>query len=743
MPARGLTVLTGPSGCGKSTVLATLLGDLRAGSGRITVGGADLESLDPGTWREQVAYLPQRPWLLDGTVEDNVRVGRPDAPDEAVRAALDACGLGSISPDTLLGEDGAGLSAGQRARLAMARVVVSDRPYVVLDEPTAHLDTDTEQVLLRVVQRLALDRCVVAVAHSPALVEAADHVVSLPARPVAVAAATAPARASHRDPAGRRAGSPASPVPASPPVRRGDGAGRAGRDGRGGSHRDRGLADHPSRRAPAGPDLLVAIVASAPSGWPARCCGTPSGWSPTTSPCVSWPSSGPGSTTLVVPLVPGRLGRRRGDLLASLVDDVDAAPRRAAPGPDARARPGWARRLVTAAVAWWFLPAAGALVAAGSLVAGAAAWWTARRGAARLAGAGVAARAEVSRRALAVLTDARALVQWQLGKASLDEVDRAGRAQAGAASGAARWLAVARAWPVLAAGAGVAAMAALVAPAVATGTLSALGGRAPPARSRSRWATSSRRWRTPGASGVSTRAATERVQQLAALAPAVTDPEAPEPVPQTGRVRLHDVTAGWDGSTALAPVSLELAPGRALGLVGPSGSGKSTLAALLVRFLAPVTGEQEVGHVPVERLRGDDVRRVVGLLDDDPYLFASSLVENVRLARPGAGDDAVEAALRRAHLGDWLDGLPEGLHTAIGDGAASVSGGERARIGLARLLLADHPVLVLDEPTAHLDAGTAQRVADDLLALRGDRSLVWITHGTVGLDQMDEVLELA
>ena len=444
---------------------------------------------------------------------------------------------------------------------------------------------------------------------------------------------------------------------------------------------------------------------------------------------------------LVVPLVPGRLGRRRGDLLTSLVDDVDALldqelrvrmPVRTWLGTTA----------LTAVAAWWFLPAAGVLVAAGSLLAGTAAWWTARHGAARRTGAGVVARAEVSRRSLALLTDARSLVQWQRGPAALDEVDRAGRGQASAASGTARWLAVARTWPVLAAGVGVVAMAALVAPAVATGTVSAsvaalllllplaLGDVVAPVADA-------------GSIRVATRAATERVEQLAALAPAVTDPESPVTVPQTGRVGLHEVTAGWDGTAALAPVSLQLAPGRAVGLVGPSGSGKSTLAALLVRFLTPTSGEQEVGSVPVERLRGDDVRRVVGLLDDDPYLFASTLVENVRLARPEADDAAVELALRQAQLGPWLDALPQGLHTPIGDGAASVSGGERARIGLARLLLADHAVLVLDEPTAHLDAGTAQRVADDLLALRADHSLVWITHGTVGLDQMDEVLELA
>jgi ATP-binding cassette, subfamily C, bacterial CydCD len=131
----------------------------------------------------------------------------------------------------------------------------------------------------------------------------------------------------------------------------------------------------------------------------------------------------------------------------------------------------------------------------------------------------------------------------------------------------------------------------------------------------------------------------------------------------------------------------------------------------------------------------------VGLLDDDPYLFASTLAENVRLARPDATDAEVADALRRARLGEWLDSLPDGLATRLGDGAASVSGGERARIGLARLLLADHPVLVLDEPTAHLDGPTARLVAADLLAERGRRSVVWVTHDGAGLDRCDAVLD--
>jgi len=223
------------------------------------------------------------------------------------------------------------------------------------------------------------------------------------------------------------------------------------------------------------------------------------------------------------------------------------------------------------------------------------------------------------------------------------------------------------------------------------------------------------------------------------LTPAVTDPDAPE-LPTGHHVRLDGVRAAWPGGRAAGPVDLDLAPGASVAVVGPSGSGKSTLAALLVRFLAPSAGHYALGGAG--EVCGDDVRAVVGLLDDDPYLFSSTLAENVRLARPDATDEEVADALVRARLGEWLAALPDGLATRLGDGAASVSGGERARIGLARLLLADHPVLVLDEPTAHLDTPTARLVAADLLAERGRRSVVWVTHDGIGLEDVDAVLEI-
>ncbi len=240
-----------------------------------------------------------------------------------------------------------------------------------------------------------------------------------------------------------------------------------------------------------------------------------------------------------------------------------------------------------------------------------------------------------------------------------------------------------------------------------------------------------------------TAAAGRRLDALASMEPLVTDPAEPAAVelarPEAASERL---TAGWGDRDVLVDLDLTLPPGGRVGLVGASGTGKSTYAAVLLRFLDPTGGRQTLAGADLRALALDDVRRATGLVDDDPHLFSSTLVENVRLARPAASDDEVRAALDAAHLGAWVDGLPDGLHTAIGEGSAHVSGGERARIAVARALLADAPVLVLDEPTAHLDAETAQRVADEILSPDRAHSIVWITHGTIGLDRMDDVVRL-
>ena len=133
---------------------------------------------------------------------------------------------------------------------------------------------------------------------------------------------------------------------------------------------------------------------------------------------------------------------------------------------------------------------------------------------------------------------------------------------------------------------------------------------------------------------------------------------------------------------------------------------------------------------------------MVTLVDDDPHVFASTVMENVRLARPDASDHDVRRALTDAGLGAWVASLPDGTNTFVGEGHADVSGGERARLAIARALLGDHDVVVLDEPTAHLDTATARAVAAEVLGPDSARTVLWITHGRVGLDLVDSVVVL-
>ncbi len=177
--------LVGPSGCGKSTLLGVLLGLLRPERGSIRVGGVELSDLDLEAWRARLAWVPQRPHLFDASIADNVRVGRRESSDEEVRTAISDAGLADVVAnlpaglDTILGDRGAGLSAGERQRLALARAFLRDAPLLLLDEPTAGLDGHTEQEIVQAIRRLARGRTVVLVAHRPALVAMADRVCSL------------------------------------------------------------------------------------------------------------------------------------------------------------------------------------------------------------------------------------------------------------------------------------------------------------------------------------------------------------------------------------------------------------------------------------------------------------------------------------------------------------------------------------------------------------------------------------
>ncbi|MET9586423.1 thiol reductant ABC exporter subunit CydD [Streptomyces sp. NPDC006539] len=771
--------LVGPSGVGKSTLLNVVLGFTAPDEGRIRVGGVDLATLAPERWRERIAWVPQRPQLFAGTITENVRLARPDADDSAVTAALrDAGAYDFVAelPDgaqTLLGEDGAGLSAGQRQRLALARAFLADRPLLLLDEPTASLDGETEAGIVEAVRRLAAGRTVLLVVHRPALLSVADRVVVL--EPGAVPErqwATVPSE--H-----------AAVVPRQP---RADGSGN--RDTHEAGQESEALRQTAVRsgqvlarvREAAGAQrgqLALALVLSSLALGSAVGLMAVSGW------LISRASEQPPVLYLMVAvtatrafglgravfryaerlvshdavlkmlaelrvavyrglerITPAGLGRtRRGDLLSRLVADVDALQ-------DYWLRwllPAWTAVVVGAAAAGftgWLLPQAGVVLALGLLLAGVGvplvSGACARRAERQLA----PARADLATRITDLLGGTAELTVAGALPARKERTREADTVLTRIASRAATATALGGGLSALICGLTVVAAALVAVPAVHDGRLAgvelavvvltplaafeAVTGLPLAVQYRQR-----------------VKRSAERVYEVLDAPVPVYEPVTPAEAPATPfPLEVRGLAARYSGASrdALDSVDLTLTAGRRIAVVGPSGSGKTTLAQVLLRFLDARAGTYRIGGVDASALDGDSVRRFVGLCAQDAHVFDSSIRENLRLARTVATDDELRAALARARLLDWAEALPDGLDTLVGEHGARLSGGQRQRLALARALLADFPVLVLDEPAEHLDLATADALTADLLVATRGRTTVLITHRLAGLEAVDEVL---
>ena len=214
------------------------------------------------------------------------------------------------------------------------------------------------------------------------------------------------------------------------------------------------------------------------------------------------------------------------------------------------------------------------------------------------------------------------------------------------------------------------------------------------------------------------------------------------PLPETSDFDVRRLTFSYPGSPrpALEDVSFRLDAGRLLAIVGPSGSGKSTLAALLARFWEPPAGTMWLGGVDVTRLDPDGVRSRVALVPQRVHLFTGTIESNLRVARPDATNAEMNDALRRAGLAPLVRSLPEGRHTPIGEQGLALSGGERRKLAVARALLKNAPVLVLDEPTAHVDPASAAVLLAAIQAEAARRAVLLITHRVQGLEMADEIL---
>jgi thiol reductant ABC exporter CydC subunit len=223
-----------------------------------------------------------------------------------------------------------------------------------------------------------------------------------------------------------------------------------------------------------------------------------------------------------------------------------------------------------------------------------------------------------------------------------------------------------------------------------------------------------------------------------------TDPVNPGPG-RTLEIRGGVVRFAPDMDPVLSDISIRLSWGRAVAIVGPSGSGKTTLCEVLARLRNLDEGQALLDGIPLDYLRQSDVRRAVTLVPQDAYLFPTTIAANLRIARPDASDAELAEALARAGLADLLAELPDGLETHVGQDGALLSGGQRQRVTLARGLLAPGGLLVLDEPTSHLDAASEAAFLDDAhrAGVTATTGLCVVTHRLVGMDRFDEIVVVA
>ncbi len=239
-------------------------------------------------------------------------------------------------------------------------------------------------------------------------------------------------------------------------------------------------------------------------------------------------------------------------------------------------------------------------------------------------------------------------------------------------------------------------------------------------------------------------AAARRLFELVDAEPAVKPPTHPAALPAANDLRVEALTFRYAPAEppALRQVSLELPEGRRIAVVGPSGAGKSTLIALLLRFWEYNEGRITLGGRDLRELLPDEVRSRFAVVRQKPFIFSGTLRENLLLAAPDADDARLDAVMEAVRLADWLHTLPQGYDTDLGGQGLQLSGGQRQRLALARALLRDAPILLLDEPTANLDALTERALVDTLLETTRGRSVLWVTHNLVGLEAMDEIVVL-
>ena len=795
-----MVALVGMSGAGKSTIANLLLRFVEASSGQILVNGAALDGVEKAVWRSQIAWVPHQPYLFPESIAENIRLGRSDATDEQVMMAAKQAQLHTFIEslpqgyDTPIGERGARLSGGQAQRLALARAFLKDAPFIILDEPTSQLDSTTEAALQAAIQQYFAGRMLLIIAHRLETVRQADEILVMENGRFVESGS----HAALMDRNGRYAElvqaqeiingqsfrideSTAQEALLQPTNRYVSPTEHTYKTSNAKQSQSESNKNTVTRLLKFITPYKYWVALSVLLG--SLAVGSGVALLATSAYLISAAALQPDISTLSIaivgvrffglargvfrylerlvshaitfkvlarlrvwfyaalePLAPARLQQfGSGDLLNRIVTDVDTLEHfyiRAVSPPLVALVVGSVVLVFTAV----FQPMLALILLIFLLLAGVGLPLFSQQLSKKPGQAMVRLGSDLKETLVDTIQGMADLAAFNSlnGRSHLiaqqcQQLARQQRKMAqvtGFQVGLMEFLTFGAMWCVLLVAIPLVSLGEMNGVFLATAVLAAA-------------ATFEAVQPLPIAAQFLNQslAAARRLFAVVDAQPEVAIPANPASLPASPHFKFEQTLFWYETAVlpTLSGITLDLQPGKKIGIVGPSGAGKSTLLNLLLRFWDWDAGEIVLNGRSLREYNPEDIRSCFAVVSQRAHLFNTTIYDNLRLANPQADQEKIISAAKQAQLHEFINQLPDGYQTQVGSLGRQLSGGEQRRLIIAQAILKDAPILILDEPTANLDLRTEKQVMETLLTVAHNRTVLLVTHRTVGLAEMDEI----